>query len=112
MMEEPAEEVKTFLPKASDENLSGSASKKEDTSNKLKRELGLLDAVSIIVGIIVIISLFAVIVLIILRRHIHLEGAGHEYSIHHGPYMGKNCMDEFLFADFTLTYNLLMKTSY
>ena len=44
---------------------------------------------TIIVGIIVIISLFAVIVLIILRRHIHLEGAGHEYSIHHGPYMGK-----------------------
>ena len=53
MMEDPAEEVKTFLPKASDENLNGSASKKEDTSNKLKRELGLLDAVSIIVGIIV-----------------------------------------------------------
>ena len=52
-MENPAEEVKKFLPKASDENLNGSASKKEDTSNKLKRELGLLDAVSIIVGIIV-----------------------------------------------------------
>ena len=53
IMEDPAEEVKKFLPKASDENLNGSASKKEDTSNKLKRELGLLDAVSIIVGIIV-----------------------------------------------------------
>ena len=52
-MENPSEEVKKFLPKASDENLNGSASKKEDTSNKLKRELGLLDAVSIIVGIIV-----------------------------------------------------------
>ena len=45
---------------------------------------------TIIVGIIVIISLFAVIVLVILRRHLHLEGAGHEYSIHHGTYMGKN----------------------
>ena len=45
---------------------------------------------TIIVGIIVIISLFAVIVLIMLRRHLHLEGAGNEYSIHHGPYMGKN----------------------
>ena len=45
---------------------------------------------TIIVGIIVIISLFAVIVLIMLRRHLHLEGAGrHEYSIHHGPYLGK-----------------------
>ena len=44
---------------------------------------------TIIVGIIVIISLFAVIVLIMLRRHIHLEGNGrHEYSIHHGPYLG------------------------
>ena len=53
IMENPSEEVKKFLPKASDENLNGSASKKEDTSNKLKRELGLLDAVSIIVGIIV-----------------------------------------------------------
>ena len=44
---------------------------------------------TIIVGIIVIISLFAVIVLIMLRRHLHLEGHGrHEYSIHHGPYLG------------------------
>ena len=43
---------------------------------------------TIIVGIIVIISLFAVIVLIMLRRHLNLEGTGHEYSVHHGPYAG------------------------
>ena len=43
---------------------------------------------TIIVGIIVIISLFAVIVLLMLRRHLNLEGTGHEYSVHHGPYAG------------------------
>ena len=55
-MEHKDEEMESFTTKRSDDNPRSSVSKKEndeETSNKLKRELGLLDAVSIIVGIIV-----------------------------------------------------------
>ena len=47
------EEIKRFEFKNCNEPLRGEISKNEETSNKLKREVGLLDAVSIIVGIIV-----------------------------------------------------------
>ena len=65
---------------------------------------------TIIVGIIVIISLFAVIVLLMLRRHLNLEGTGHEYSVHHGPYAGMklNVVNDLLFLIFIL--NLLFSS--
>ena len=46
-------EIEKFEVKNSNDNLRGDNSKNEETTLKLKRELGLLDAVSIIVGIIV-----------------------------------------------------------
>ena len=56
MMENKEGERESFMLKNDDDNPRASVSKNnenEETSNKLKRELGLLDAVSIIVGIIV-----------------------------------------------------------
>ena len=46
-------EIEKFGVRNSTGNLHRDGSKKEETTNKLKRELGLVDAVSIIVGIIV-----------------------------------------------------------
>ena len=52
-MESKEEEIESFVPKNKEGNTSAPPCKNEDTSNKLKRELGLFDAVSVIVGIIV-----------------------------------------------------------
>ena len=52
-MESNEEEIESFVLKNKHGNTSASPSKNEDPTNKLKRELGLFDAVSVIVGIIV-----------------------------------------------------------
>ena len=52
-MESNEEEIESFVLKNKNGNTSASPPKNEDATNKLKRELGLFDAVSVIVGIIV-----------------------------------------------------------
>ena len=52
-MESNEEEIESFVPKNQNGNTSVVTSENEESNNKLKRELGLFDAVSVIVGIIV-----------------------------------------------------------
>ena len=52
-MENNSEEIESFVPKNQKVNTTVAPLKNEESSNKLKRELGLFDAVSVIVGIIV-----------------------------------------------------------
>ena len=52
-MDKHEEQCEKFLQKRNDNKSGDSVPENEEPSNKLKRELGLLDAVSIIVGIIV-----------------------------------------------------------
>ena len=52
-MENNSEEIESFVPKDQNVNTTVAPPKNEESSNKLKRELGLFDAVSVIVGIIV-----------------------------------------------------------